>query len=108
MHLAVSTYSLVRWRSENGRSLEDSLTWIAQDGGVDAVEFAGAIADDGHDLLKRAAKLRKHADKLHLKIVSYCVGAELLVAAAQQRNTVERLKRDVDAAEILGAPSMRH
>ena len=108
MHLAVSTYSLARWRSENGRTLEDSLRWIAQDGGVDAVEFAGAIAEQGEDLLKRAAALRKHADKVRLKIVSYCVGAELLTPAAEQRQTVQRLKRDVDAAEILGAPSMRH
>jgi len=27
MQLAVSTYSLAGWRSENGRSLEDSFDW---------------------------------------------------------------------------------
>jgi hypothetical protein len=53
MELAVSTYSLSRWRSENGRTLEDSLRWIA-DAGVGAVEFAGAIADEGQDVVRRA------------------------------------------------------
>ena len=108
MKLAVSTYSLARWRKENNKTLEQSLAWIADEAGVDAVEFAGAIAEDGQDIVKRAAALRKRADKLGLKVASYCVGAELLVPEAQQRKVVEQLKKHVDAAVELGAPSMRH
>ena len=108
MNLAVSTYSLARWRKENNKTLEQSLAWIADEAGVDAVEFAGAIADEGQDVMKRAAALRKRCDKLGLKVVSYCVGAELLVPEAQQRKVVEQLKKHVDAALEFGAPSMRH
>src|SRR5687767_4680218 len=108
MKLAVSTYSLSRWRKENNKSLEQSLAWIAGEAGVDAVEFAGAIAEDGQDIVKRAASLRKRCDKLGLKVVSYCVGAELLVPEKMQRNVVEDLKKQVYAAAAFGVPSMRH
>jgi sugar phosphate isomerase/epimerase len=107
MKLAVSTYSLWRWRSENNKSLEQSLDWIAK-AGVPAVEFAGTIAEDENDLPRRAAALRKRCEKLGLEIASYCVGAELLVAPAKQKKVVERLKKEVDAAAELGAPTMRH
>ena len=56
MKLAVSTYSLLRWRNENKKTFEQSLDWIKSTG-VDAVEFAliapvlmiivGCIADYG-------------------------------------------------------------
>jgi sugar phosphate isomerase/epimerase len=108
MKLAVSTYSLARWRRENNKTLEQSLAWIAGESGVDAVEFAGAIADEGQDIVKRAASLRKRCDKLGLKVVSYCVGAELLVPEAKQREVVKELRKHVDAAVELGAASMRH
>jgi sugar phosphate isomerase/epimerase len=108
MKLAVSTYSLARWRRENNKTLEQSLAWIADESGVDAVEFAGAIAEERQDVVKRAASLRKRCDKLGLKIVSYCVGAELLVPESKQRDVVKQLKEHLDAAAELGAGSMRH
>jgi sugar phosphate isomerase/epimerase len=43
-----------------------------------------------------------------LKVASYCVGAEFLVNPAEQRKLIERLKREVDAAHVLGAATMRH
>ncbi len=107
MKLAVSTYSLHRWRNENGKTLEQAVEWIADNAGVDGVEFT-AIGDDGKDLGRRAERYRSRCDKLGLRVVSYCVGAELLVPPNEQRAVVERLKREVDVAAILGAPSMRH
>src|SRR5207244_4507600 len=47
-------------------------------------------------------------EKSNLPIVSYCVVAELLTTPNQQRRTIEQLKRQVDTAAELGAPSMRH
>ena len=107
MKLAVSTYSLARWQRENARTLEQSLEWIANEAGVDGVEFT-PIGEDAKDLARRAGQLRKRCEKLGLRVVSYCVGAELLVAPAEQKAVVERLKREIDAAAILGAPSLRH
>jgi sugar phosphate isomerase/epimerase len=106
MKLAVSTYSLSRWRNEQHKTLEQSLDWIAGSG-VRAVEFTG-IGEESDDLLRRAAGLRKRCEKLGLKVVGYCVNAELLVAPAQQKKAVARLKDQVDVAGELGAGSMRH
>lgn len=106
MKLAVSTYSLLRWRKENGKTLVQSLDWIKH-AGVDAVEIT-PIGEEGKDVRTRAAAMRKHCDKRKLKIVSYCVTANLLTPPAEQRETVDRLKRNVDAAKVLGAASMRH
>jgi sugar phosphate isomerase/epimerase len=106
MKLAISTYSLWRWQRENSKSLEQSLDWIAS-AGV-AVEFAGLDEKAKTNPVKRAAQLRRHAEKRKLKVVSYCVGAELLVPEKEQRNVIARLKREVDVAAELGVPSMRH
>jgi sugar phosphate isomerase/epimerase len=106
MKLAVSTYSLLRWRQEKGKTFEQSLDWIKQ-AGVDAVEIT-PIGDEGKDVRTRAERLRKYCDNRRLKIVSYCVTANLLTPPKEQRETVDRLKRNVDAAVELGAPSMRH
>ncbi len=106
MKIAVSTYSLARWRAEDKKTLEDSLAWIT-DAGVDAVEFTGFDVPD-EKVIERAAHLRARCDKLGLTPVGYCVGAELLVPAAEQRGEIERLKLHVDAACQLGVSSIRH
>jgi inosose dehydratase len=106
MKLAISTYSLARWRTENNKSLEDSHKWI-KDAGVDAVEFTGFDVPDDK-VIKRAAQLRARCEKLGLTPVGYCIGAELLIPAAEQRREIDRLKLHVDAACQLGISSMRH
>ena len=107
MELAISTYSLARWRRENKKTLEQSLDWIAG-AGVTAVEFAGLDDKPATNPLRRAAALRRRCEKLGLKIAGYCVGAELLVPPEAQAKAVEQLERHVDIAVALGAPSMRH
>ncbi|HZZ42724.1 MAG TPA: sugar phosphate isomerase/epimerase [Tepidisphaeraceae bacterium] len=104
----MSTYSLWRWRKENGKTLEQAIDWIAEHAGVKAVELAGPAEVEAGDPVKRAAKIRKRAERGGLRVVSYCVGAELLVPAKQQKQAVETLKRHVDVAEALGVGSMRH
>ena len=106
MTLAVSTYSLWRWRRENNRSLEHALERI-KSFGVQAVEFA-PIGPDADDLPRRVAGIRKRCDRLGLRVCSVCVGAELLAPSRQQKKVVERLKRDVEVTQVLGALTMRH
>jgi sugar phosphate isomerase/epimerase len=106
MKLAVSTYSLSRWRRENDRSLEDSVDWIADHG--TAVEFSG-LDDRGSDNpVARAAELREHCRRRGTAIAGYSVGAELLVGPEQQRKVIDALKTQVDVAAELGVASMRH
>lgn len=108
MELAVSTYSLWRWRRENNKTLEQAIDWIAHKSGVSAVELAGPAEKVEENPVKRAGRLRKRTEKQGLKVVSYCVGAELLVPAARQRQAIAELKREVDIAAELGVASMRH
>lgn len=105
--LAVSTYSLLQHRRQHGRSVADCLDWLA-DRGVEAVEFAGLSDAPLDKPVPEARKLRRRCDKLGLRVAGYCVGAELLVPEAAQRQAVERLRREVDAAAELGCASMRH
>jgi sugar phosphate isomerase/epimerase len=106
MTLAVSTYSLWRWRRENNKSLEHALEQI-KSFGVQAVEFA-PIGPEADDLLHRAPSIRKCCDRLGLRVCSVCVGAEMLVPPRQQKKVVDKLKGDVEVTQILGAPTMRH
>jgi sugar phosphate isomerase/epimerase len=107
MKLAVSTYSLWGWCSENGKTLDDSIAWIAGSG-VDAVEFAGLDDAAKRDPIRRATALKRRCDELKLAVPSYCVTAELLVPRERQREVVAELKAQVDVAEALGVSSMRH
>jgi len=107
MKLAISTYSFYRWRNERKKTIEDSIDVIAKLD-VAGVEFAGLDRLDADGTPKRAAALRKYAEKRKLEVAGYCTGAELFVPPSQQRNAVARLKREVDVAQALGATKMRH
>lgn len=107
MKLAISTYSLARWRREQNKTLEQSLDQIAALD-VKAVEFAGLDDKATENPIGRARSLRRRCAKLGLAIPSYCIGAELLVPPDQQRQTIAQLKREVDIASELGCRSLRH
>lgn len=107
MKLAVSTYSLWRWRSENKKTLEDSIDWIAEQG-VSAVEFSGLDEKAKDNPVKRAAELRDYAHKRGLAIAGYSVGGEYLLPPEAQRNAIEQTKKEVDVAAELGVKTMRH
>jgi sugar phosphate isomerase/epimerase len=110
MKICVSSYSLLNWREQEKATLEDCLDWLAdqQALGVCGVEFAGLDDDERHDTPRRAAQLRKHAEKLGLAVAGYCIGAELLCPPDKQRQAVERLRKHVDIAAALGVRTMRH
>ena len=95
MKLSVSTYSLLRWRNENKKSLEDSIDQIAAME-VKGIEFSGLDEKAAKNPVKRAEQLRARSEKKGLKLASYCVGAELLVPIDEQRKVIE----DAFAAEL--------
>lgn len=107
MKLAISTYSLLQWRNAHKKTIEHSLDAIA-DLKVHGVEFAGLDRLDADGTPKRAAQLRRHAERRKLRIAGYCTSAELLVYSEGQRKAVARLKREVEVAAALGASRMRH
>ncbi len=107
LELAVSTYSLLRWRKENGKTLEDTLHWLAGQQ-VRGVEFSGLDERTFDRPLERARELKKCCDDLGLRAVNYCVGAELLVDPRAQREVITRVKQAVDVAVILATGRVRH
>ena len=107
LELAVSTYSLLRWRKENGKTLEDTLHWLAGQQ-VRGVEFSGLDERTFDRPLERARELKKCCDDLGLRAVNYCVGAELLVDPRAQREVITRVKQAVDVAVILTTGRVRH
>ncbi len=107
LELAVSTYSLLRWRKENGKTLEDMLHWLAGQQ-VRGVEFSGLDERTFDRPLERARELKKCCDDLGLRAVNYCVGAELLVDPRAQREVITRVKQAVDVAVILTTGRVRH
>jgi len=107
MRLAVSTYSLSKWRRQDGATVEQCLDWLAAIG-VPCVEFSGIGEQEVKDRRRRAKRLRQRCESLGLEIVSYCTGAELYKPADELKQEIERVRKEIDIAGELGAPSMRH
>lgn len=107
IQLAVSSYSLARWRRQNDKTVEQSIDVIAELG-AKGVEFAGLGENTIENPLRRAAELRKYCQGKGLAVAGYCVGAELMVPPEDQKKAVQTLKVHVDTAVELGAKTMRH
>lgn len=105
--LCISTYSLSKWRRAQNKSLNQTIQWIAQTG-IPFIEFSGISDLPVEDPIKQANLLRRQCDKQQLQVASYCTTAQLLVSPAKQKKAIIELKKQVDIAAALGAPSMRH
>ena len=104
MKYSVSSYSYSQLTS-SGEYTEMQLIRLAKEMGFDGIEFAGLNVPEGKDKAEYAAELKKEADKNEIEIVAYCIGADLL---NEPEKEIERLKGEVDIAEILGVKVMRH
>ena len=105
--LCISTYSLLKWRQQNGKSVAQTVDQITKMG-VTQIEFSGISDKAIHNGKKQATLLQKLCDKRQLSIASYCTAAELLLSPAKQKQAIQAVKDQVDIAAALGAPSMRH
>lgn len=76
---------------------------------IEAVDFV--LAGSPEEMPDKARELKAEADKQGLPISSLAASADLLNGldgSGDRKAEVERVKRMVDIAEILGAPRMRH
>lgn len=108
MKYSVSSYSysgLVR----NKEYSELGLIALAKEQGFDGIEFAG-INPPGNETKEEYAKaLRAEAERVGIEIVSYTIGADFLGGCNGDLNAeTERLKGEVNIAELLGVKLMRH
>ncbi len=108
MKIGVSSYSFARLVSA-GKLAQIAVIEEAKKIGFDVIEFSTIAVPDGSDLPSFAHELRKEADRVGLAIANYTIGADFLAGSnGDLQAEIERLKGEVDVAEILGAPHMRH
>lgn len=107
MKLAISTYSLSRWRRETGSSIDDTLR-VIKEMGVGAVEFSNLDDKPVENPIERAKQIRETCQKMGLAIAGYSVWGEFLGDEAARQKMIADTKWHVDIAAALGVRNMRH
>lgn len=106
MRIALSTYSLSHF-AIGGTPTQLETIAKAKELGYDSVEICGIWPHDGSSVTEYAKRLREECERLEMPIASYVTSAEFLQCDNVQEE-LEKVYREVDIAEILGAPKMRH
>jgi sugar phosphate isomerase/epimerase len=108
MKIAVSSYSFSRLINNGAMSQLDCIERAA-DMGFDAIEFVDIIPHDGSSQQTYAEKLRKKADECKIDVLTYTFGADFLTGSGGDVNAeIERVKKQIDLAVLLGAGGVRH
>lgn len=108
MKIGVSSYSFIRLVA-SGQMEQKEVIAKAKEIGFDAIEFSQIILPEGKTLPDYAQEIREEADRMGLEIVNYTIGADFLRGSdGDLQAEIERTKTEVDIAEILGVPGMRH
>lgn len=108
MKISVSSYSFSQYICAEKMKQTDCVK-KAKEMGFDAVEFTPIDGDDFEIQKENARKIREEADRVGIEINAYTVGANLYNDSKEEmEKEVERLKGQVDIANILGAKVMRH
>jgi sugar phosphate isomerase/epimerase len=108
MQIGVSSYSFSRLVRE-GSMKQIEVIRKAKEMGFEAIEFSTIAVPEGKTLPAFAAELRQEAVAAGIPIASYTIGADFLTGSGGNLDAeIERVRREVDVAAILGVPSMRH
>ena len=109
MKVSVSSYSFMQYVWA-GKMTQFEAVAKAKELGFDAIEFVEIDGGEDYALqVENAKKIRAEADRVGIEINAYAVGACLCRGNAEaEAAEVERLKRQLDIAKILGAKVMRH
>ncbi|MCK5802534.1 MAG: sugar phosphate isomerase/epimerase [Lentisphaeria bacterium] len=108
MKIGVSSYSYSRL-VRAGTMQQIEVIAKAKEMGFDVIEFSTIAVPEGKTLAAYAAELRAEAEKVGIEIANYTIGADFLKGSdGDLAAEIERVKAEVDIAEILGVPGMRH
>ncbi|MCR5523163.1 MAG: sugar phosphate isomerase/epimerase [Clostridia bacterium] len=102
MKIGVSSYSFQQLISD-GKETQLSVIKTASDMGFDGIEFTDLDVPEGMTEKEYAGIIKQECDKYSLPVISYTIGANLLLPGE-----VERVCKKLDVAAILGAPTLRH
>ena len=100
MKIAVSSYSYSQLKNSDFERI-----YLAKQMGFEGIEFAEINPGD-RDKVEYAKELKAYADKAGVEISNYAIGADFINRDVD--GEIERLKKEVDIAEILGVKTMRH
>lgn len=108
MKISVSTYSFAKMM-EDGELTQIGCLQKAKELGFDAIEIESIRPHDGSTDTEYAYALAKEAKRLEMPLSNFTFGADFLHGSeGNLEKEIERVKRLVDIAEILGVPSIRH
>lgn len=106
MKIGVSSYSF-SGVMRAGEYNQFTIIQKAKDMGFDGIEFVDILPHDGSCPEEYAKKLREECERLEMPILNFTFGADF-VNCADRKSEIERVKKMIDMAEILGAKSVRH
>ena len=108
MKIGVSSYSFSRLVGA-GAMAQLAVIASAREIGFDVIEFSTIAVPEGKTLPEFAAALREEADRVGIEIANYTIGADFLKGSGGDLQAeIARVKAEVDVAQILGSPGMRH
>ena len=108
MNIAVSSYSFQQY-IRAGKMTQFDCVAKAKELGFDAIEFIVLDGENLEEQKEHARKLREEADRVGIEINAYTISACLYKDTQEEMDAeVERLKRQLDVAKILGVHVMRH
>ncbi len=108
MRYSVSIYSFIQYL-QDGRLTPLSCIGKAKEMGFDGIEYVDFVFPKGEDPKDYAKRLREEAERTGIAISNFAVGADFLNGSEGDLNReTDHLKQMVDAAAILGCPTLRH
>lgn len=106
MKIGVSSYSFAQI-IDAGVIEQAEAVDKAHELGFEAIEFTDLAGETWDKQAEYATKIRKKADDLGMDIIAYTVGADLYQPEKFEKE-IDRIKKQLDIAKILGVPVLRH
>jgi len=108
MKIGVSSYSFSSLVN-SGKMRQIDVIAKAKEMGFDFIEFSTFTLPEGETPLTFAPKVREECERVGIGIGNYTIWADFINGSGGDwKKEAERLKDEVKAAEIMGAPGMRH
>ena len=108
MKIGISSYSFSRL-VRAGEMEQIAVIAKAREIGFDVIEFSTIAVPEGKTLPDFAGELREEAARVGIEIANYTIGADFLKGSGGDvQAEIARVREEVDVAEILGSPGIRH
>ncbi len=108
MKIAISTYSFSKLMEKEGMTQLDCIA-KAKEMGFDAIEFVEIHPHDGSSEEQYAQKLGEEARRQEIAVTNFTFGADFLTGSGGDVSVeIERVKKQIEIAVLLGARGVRH